>query len=167
MSHQEHAQTATLHKAQVAVITCSDTRTQENDTSGEFIVQSIRESGHEIVSRVIVREDPGLLLHSLESAVRDGASIVLINGGTGLSKRDNTFEALSRVLESPLPGFGELFRSLSYEEIGAASMLSRAQAGRYSHAMVFSMPGSTPAVKLAMTKLILPQIGHIVSELTK
>jgi len=167
MSYQEHTQTAKLHSAQVAVITCSDTRTEENDTSGAFIVQSIQDAGHDVVSRVIVREDPGLLLHSLEKAIQAGASIVLINGGTGLSKRDNTFEALSGVLESPLPGFGELFRYLSYEEIGAASMLSRAQAGRYGNAMVFSMPGSTPAVKLAMTKLILPQIGHIVSELTK
>ena len=167
MSYQEHTQKAKHHVAKVAVITCSDTRTEENDTSGAFILQSVRDAGHEVVSSVIVREDPGLLLHSLETAVKAGASIVLINGGTGLSKRDNTFEALSRVLESPLPGFGELFRSLSYEEIGAASMLSGAKAGRYSHAMVFSMPGSTPAVKLAMTKLILPQIGHIVSELTK
>ena len=153
--------------ARIAIITCSDTRTGETDTSGAFISTSAANAGHQIVSHVIVRDDPSLILLSLEDAIHQSAQIILINGGTGISKRDNTFDALSAVFDTTIPGFGELFRSLSFEEIGSASMLSRAQAGRYGSSIIFSMPGSTGAVRLAMSQLILPQIGHLISEMEK
>ena len=167
MTQHAHTEAGKDRTAQIAVITCSDTRTKETDSSGTLIVRSVTEAGHHLVSHVIVREDPALILHSLDAAIHESANIILINGGTGISKRDNTFEVLSKLLDTQLPGFGELFRSLSFAEIGSASMLSRAQAGRYRSAIVFSMPGSTGAVRLAMTQLILPQLGHLVSELEK
>ncbi|MDA1028166.1 MAG: molybdenum cofactor biosynthesis protein MoaB [Bacteroidetes bacterium] len=167
MSASLHELNAATQKARISVITCSDTRTINSDTSGAFIVDTIKTAGHELVSYVITPDDSALLARAIIQAKKERADLILINGGTGISKRDNTFDTLSRMIESPLPGYGELFRYLSFKEIGASAMLSRAQAGRMGDTFIFSMPGSTSAVHLAMTTLILPQIGHIVQETRK
>jgi len=153
--------------AQISVITCSDTRTEQEDTSGATIKDYLSKAGHKVLGYLIMPDDPDTIRRSITAQIDAGAKIILINGGTGISKRDNTFDTLAQMFDSPLPGFGELFRYLSFEEIGAASMMSRAQAGLIGRTIVFSMPGSTNAVKLAMSRLILPQIGHLTGELTK
>jgi molybdenum cofactor biosynthesis protein B len=151
-----------------AVLTISDTRTEDTDKSGQFILDSLKSAGHEVRGYRIVKDDPDQILDFIDETANSGTiQAVLINGGTGISKRDNTFEALDSLFEKKLEGFGELFRMLSYEEIGAAAMLSRASAGTYRGMIVFSMPGSTAAVRLAMEKLILPEIGHVVRELSR
>ncbi|MFI5398013.1 MAG: molybdenum cofactor biosynthesis protein B [Candidatus Binatia bacterium] len=144
-----------------AVITVSDTRTIETDRSGQRIQQLLVEHGHRIEHYQILKDEPELISAAIRSAP-PRAEIVIISGGTGLAQRDTTFEAVSRLIEKEISGFGELFRMLSYEEIGAAAMLSRATAGVVGSRVVFSVPGSTAAVELAMTKLILPELGHVV-----
>ena len=150
------------------VITVSDTRTEETDTSGQLIRQRLDEAGHSTIAYHIVPDDPTrirpLLTELLGQADLDA---VLISGGTGIARRDVTFDAIHEMLEKHLPGFGELFRALSYEEIGSAALLSRAASGTVGDKVVFSIPGSSGAVRLAMEKLILPELGHIVSELRK
>ncbi|NDJ85682.1 MAG: MogA/MoaB family molybdenum cofactor biosynthesis protein [Chloroflexi bacterium] len=170
-SYHDHQASAAENASAVpcAVITVSDTRTVESDTSGQIIQQMLRDAGHTITAYHIVKDDPhqiGLLLDSLS---RDSgpARVILINGGTGISPRDRTYDVVSRRLQKTLPGFGELFRMLSFEEIGAAAMLSRAVAGVYRNRVILSMPGSTNAVKLAMQRLILPQIQHLAWEVTR
>ena len=163
--HHEHKARAPK-SARVAVITCSDTRTKENDTGGAAIVDGLKAAGHALVSHEIVRDEPALILAAIERAA--GAQAVLITGGTGISSRDSTFEAVSALLARPLPGFGELFRMLSYAEIGSAAMLSRAAAGvTRDGRLIFAMPGSPSAVKLAMEKLVLPELGHLLEELAR
>jgi len=164
MSHTGHRRHAPRTVA-VAVITVSDTRTPENDESGLLIVDLCEKAGHTVTARRIVPDDPDAVRAALDHFLDDAAvEAVLVNGGTGISGRDRTFEAISELIETPIPGFGELFRSLSYAEIGAAAMLSRAAAGLASGRPVFSMPGSPAAVRLAMEKLILPEIGHVLAE---
>ncbi len=167
MSAKDHENKAAGMSARVSVITCSDTRTVDSDTSGNHIVTQIQNAQHHLLSYQIIRDDPALIVDCVYQQVQQGADVILVNGGTGISSRDNSFEALGQIIESHIPGFGELFRMLSYEEIGAAAFLSRAQAGRIQRSVVFSMPGSTPAVRLAMEKLILPQIAHLIAELRK
>lgn len=151
------------------VITVSDTRTTETDKSGQMMINLLEAEGHKIVEYEIVKDDE----ESIKQAVLRGCSssevdVILTNGGTGIAKRDVTIETVSRLFEKELSGFGELFRMLSYQEdIGSAAILSRAIAGVISDKAVFSTPGSTGAVKLAMNKLILPEIGHVVRELRK
>jgi molybdenum cofactor biosynthesis protein B len=140
---------------------------EECTTSGAAILDFIRETDHELLGYQVVPDDPATIQRCITVQIEAGANVILMNGGTGISKRDNTFDALAKMFDSPLPGFGELFRLLSYEEIGAAAMMSRAHAGIIGRTAVFSMPGSTNAVNLAMTKLILPQLGHIGGELRK
>jgi molybdenum cofactor biosynthesis protein B len=138
----------------------SDTRTAETDGSGRRIQEILRAGGHRVAHYAIVRDEPELivaLLRDLPAAVE----VAIMNGGTGLARRDSTYEAVTRLLEKEITGFGELFRMLSYEQIGAAAMLSRASAGVMGHRVVFSLPGSTAAVELAMTKLIVPALGHV------
>jgi molybdopterin adenylyltransferase len=148
------------------VITISDTRTEANDSSGNAIVELLTAAGHEIVGRRIVRDEPPMVLEAVQSA--DGAAdVVITTGGTGITSRDSTVEAIETVLDKRLDGFGELFRVLSYEQIGAAAMLSRASAGTMGRVAVFALPGSEHAVRLAITKLILPEIGHVVRELRR
>lgn len=149
-----------------AVLTVSDTRTPETDTSGALIRRKLEEAGHRVVFYQIVKDEPdrigGLLDHLVEETE---AQAILLNGGTGIAPRDTTFDAVSARLEKLLPGFGELFRMLSWEQVGPAAMLSRAVAGVYRNRLVFSMPGSTNAVTVAMDRLIVPELDHLVWEL--
>jgi molybdopterin adenylyltransferase len=143
-----------------AVLTCSDSRTEIDDHSGSLIRSLLTDAGHEVVSYQIVREDPGYVTDALHKAA--GVSrVILVNGGTGVSPRDGTVEAVQDFIEVTLPGFGELFRSLSFAEIGAAAMLSRAVGGIGRGVLVFAMPGSTAAVRLAMNQLIVPELRHL------
>ena len=166
MSHSEHEELSKDTPVRCAVITVSDTRTQETDKSGTLIKSLLAEKGFELVHYQIVPDEPEEIVQLLES-LPGKAEAILFNGGTGISKRDRTFEAISSRLEKTLPGFGEIFRVLSYEEIGAAAMLSRATAGLYNNTLVFSMPGSSNAVGLAMEKLILPQLKHLTWEVLR
>jgi len=144
-----------------AVITVSDSRRTETDRSGQRIQELLRNQGHRIEYYAILKDEPDLITRAV-CAAPVSAEVIIINGGTGLARRDTTFEAVSRLLEKEIAGFGELFRMLSFEEIGAAAMLSRATAGVAGNRVVFSVPGSPAAVELAMTRLILPQLGHVV-----
>jgi molybdenum cofactor biosynthesis protein B len=148
------------------VLTISDTRTDANDASGDAIVELLTGAGHTVVGRRIVRDDPEAVREAVQSNVRT-ADAIITTGGTGITVRDSTYEAISALLNKRLDGFGELFRMLSYAEIGAAAMLSRATAGSIDRTAVFSLPGSEHAVRLAMTKLILPEVGHVVRELRR
>jgi molybdopterin adenylyltransferase len=148
------------------VVTISDTRTEATDSSGNAIADLLTAGGHEVVGRRIVRDEPAVVRDVVQWAA-SGADVVITTGGTGITSRDSTFEAIESVLEKRLDGFGELFRMLSYDEIGAAAMLSRASAGTLGRVAVFSLPGSEHAVRLAVAKLILPEIGHVVRELRR
>ena len=154
--------------AKVYVITCSDSRTEETDLGGLILREALTQVGHSLVGSAIVPDDPQRISAELDRAHAAGAQFALVTGGTGLSSRDSTFEAISRAVARPLPGFGELFRMLSYEEIGSAAMLSRALAGQLQSGLfVFAMPGSPEAVRLAIEKLILPELTHILEELSR
>jgi molybdenum cofactor biosynthesis protein B len=148
------------------VVTISDTRTESDDTSGDAIVELIEAGGHELAGRCLVRDDPPAVRDAVASGAAS-ASVVITTGGTGITSRDSTYEAIAALLEKRLDGFGELFRMLSYEEVGSAAMMSRACAGTIGRSVVFALPGSENAVRLAMTKLILPEMGHIVRELRR
>ena len=168
MSSQEHRKAAQGQgSVPIAIVTVSDTRTPESDVSGQLIRTLAEAAGHQIVAYRIVRDEPDEVLHALEEFVAGAARLVIFNGGTGIGRRDRTYDVISRVIEKPLPGFGELFRMLSYEQVGAAAMLSRATAGVYRERIVFSTPGSPGAVQLAMEKLILPEIQHLAWELVR
>jgi len=136
----------------------------ETDTSGFAISEALTSAGHEVVGRRIVRDDPDQV-GEIVRAEAGKVGAILTTGGTGITARDSTYEAISRLLDKRLDGFGELFRMLSYEQIGAAAMLSRACAGSIGTTAIFALPGSEHAVRLAMDKLILPEIGHVVREL--
>ncbi|MDA1051195.1 MAG: MogA/MoaB family molybdenum cofactor biosynthesis protein [Planctomycetota bacterium] len=148
-----------------AVITVSDTRTVETDTGGAEVVRLLTESGHVIVEREIVPDEPGRMRPLLES-YRDNnrVDVVLMTGGTGISSRDQTYETVTALITKPLPGYGELFRMLSHQEIGAAAMLSRATGGLMHRTVLLTMPGSRAAVRLAMQRVILPELSHLVRE---
>ena len=156
-THHKHD----VHGIGCAVITVSDTRTAENDGSGQRIQQLLQAQEHRIAHYQILKDEPDQIVAAL-AALPSGVEVVIINGGTGVAPRDTTYEAVTRLLDKEITGFGELFRMLSYEQIGAAAMLSRATAGVAGKRIVFSVPGSTAAVELAMTKLILPTLGHVV-----
>ncbi|MFQ5568090.1 MAG: molybdenum cofactor biosynthesis protein B [Rhodothermales bacterium] len=167
MSHKAHRTSAEQYaKIRCAVITISDTRTEETDRSGGLTQVRLEKAGHTTVLYRIVPDEPAIIRQVLQK-LAGKVEVVLFNGGTGISKRDQTYEAISSMLEKKLPGFGELFRMLSYEEIGPAAMLSRATAGVYQNTLVFSMPGSLNAVKLALDKLILPDLKHFVWEIVR
>jgi molybdenum cofactor biosynthesis protein B len=148
------------------VLTISDTRTEANDTSGDAIASALEAAGHQLAGRRIVRDDPDTV-RQIVAEETGRVDVVIATGGTGITSRDSTYEAIAGLLQKRLDGFGELFRMLSYEEIGAAAMMSRACAGTIGRTAVFSLPGSENAVRLAMTKLILPEIGHLVRELRR
>lgn len=143
-----------------AVLTVSDTRTVETDSSGACIRDLLHDAGHRVAHYAIHSDEPEQILAAMAALPHD-VQVVLLSGGTGIAPRDTTYEAIVSLIDKPLQGFGELFRMLSYEQIGAAAMLSRAVAGVAGTRVLFSMPGSRAAVELAMTKLILPQIGHV------
>jgi molybdenum cofactor biosynthesis protein B len=152
----------------LAVLTVSDTRTLETDSSGALIVALAGESGHRVVERAIVPDEPDSMRAFLQRlSARDEIDAVLITGGTGISARDQTYETVSSLLTKPIPGYGELFRMLSYAEIGPACVLSRALGGLMGQMVLLVMPGSRAAVQLAMTKIILPELPHLVREARK
>ena len=164
---QEHRGAAPESVA-CAVVTISDTRTPATDKSGTLIVEFLEGAGHCVIDRQIVPDEPDKIRPLLmQYGLRSDIDAVLLTGGTGVSPRDRTFETISAMLTKPLPGYGELFRMLSYQEIGAAAMLSRALGGLMGSMVVLTMPGSTAAVRLAMEKLVMPELGHIVREATK
>ncbi|WP_421657242.1 MogA/MoaB family molybdenum cofactor biosynthesis protein [Leptothermofonsia sp. ETS-13] len=149
-----------------AVLTVSDTRTIETDKSGQRIQQLLEAAGHGVVAYAVVKDDPDQIRSHLEAlSQRSDLDALIFNGGTGIAPRDTTYDAIERLLEKTLPGFGELFRWLSYQEIGSRAIASRAIAGVFQTKLVFSLPGSTNAVTLAMEKLILPELKHLVSQL--
>ena len=151
-----------------AIVTVSDTRTIETDRSGQLIRQLLHDAGHQVVAYVILKDEPVQIQAELmQLSQRADLAAVIINGGTGIAPRDTTYDAIAALLEKTLPGFGELFRWLSYQDIGSRAMASRAIAGVFRAKLVFSIPGSTGAVTLAMQTLILPELRHLVSQLTQ
>ncbi|MET0152836.1 MAG: MogA/MoaB family molybdenum cofactor biosynthesis protein [Candidatus Binatia bacterium] len=160
MSVHEHRESAIRH-AGCAVLTISDTRTRSDDRSGARLKELLAGAGHEVLRYDIVPDNPVRIREALQPLFADSTiQAIFLSGGTGIAPRDTTFEAVRSLLEKEIEGFGELFRALSYQEIGAAAMLSRATAGIVAGKIVFSMPGSTAAVELAMEKLALPELGH-------
>lgn len=152
----------------VAVLTISDTRTPETDTGGDVAEELITGAGHEVVAREIVRDEAANIRNTLvDLLARADVDAIVTTGGTGISGRDTTYEVIDRMIEKKLDGFGELFRMLSYEEIGAAAVLSRAVAGAVGTKLVASLPGSRNAVRLGVEKLLVPEMAHIVFELRK
>lgn len=167
VSVTEHRQSAPA-SVSVHVITVSDTRTLETDTSGETIAQLLADRGHRLQGRTLLKDDPGAVRASVEALTADpDVQVVITTGGTGITARDSTFEAVDRLLQKRLDGFGELFRMLSYQEIGAAAMLSRATAGLTNRRVIILLPGSEHAVRLAMEKLVLPELAHLVREASR
>jgi molybdenum cofactor biosynthesis protein B len=168
MSYAEHIKSAQAITVHCAVVTLSDTRTLETDTSGKKIAELLEIAGHLLLDHRILRDDPMALEFSLtELSGRDDIDVILTTGGTGISRRDQTVAVIEKILEQPLPGFGELFRQLSYTQIGSGAMLSRAVGGIARGKLIFAMPGSAASVELAMTKLILPELRHLVHETQK
>jgi len=150
------------------VLTVSDTRTEETDTSGRAIADLLSAAGHVAIGRAIVKDDPDQVRRVVrEQLANPGVQVVIATGGTGITSRDSTYEAIDGLLQKRLDGFGELFRMLSYEEIGAAAMMSRACAGLASGRIVVSLPGSEAAVRLAMEKLLIPELGHLVQQASR
>jgi len=167
MSDEAHKKNAPVSVG-CAVITVSDTREEDTDCSGRMLRQLLSEAGHTVCSYSIVKDEPDQIREQLAQLGRNPAcQAILINGGTGISPRDRTCEAVWALLDKRLDGFGELFRVLSFNEMGSAAMLSRALAGTIGRQVVFCMPGSPHAVRLATTRLILPELGHLLGELTK
>ena len=150
------------------VITVSDTRTEATDTGGRAVAELLTAAGHEIAGRTIVKDDPDLVRDSIGRQLANPAvQAIITTGGTGITSRDCTYEAVSAMLWKRLDGFGEIFRALSYEQIGSAAMLSRAVAGTIAGRVIFALPGSEAAVRLAVEKLIVPELGHLVREATR
>jgi molybdenum cofactor biosynthesis protein B len=150
------------------VITVSDTRTPETDTGGALLAEALAGAGHTVVARRIVRDEPAEIEAALRAALaEEGVRAILVTGGTGLAPRDVTPETVEPLLDRVIPGFGELFRMLSYEDVGSAALLSRALAGLARGRVVFVLPGSRGALRLALDKLILPEIGHLAGEAVK
>ena len=166
MSHEEHRREGP-RLVRLAVVTASDSRGEAQDTSGAFLRQAAAAAGHPVVAYRVVKDEPDAIRAALDEALAAGAQVILVNGGTGISERDRTYETVAALLEKRLDGFGELFRMLSYAEIGSAAMMSRAVAGIWRRCAVFSMPGSTAAVRLAWEKLIAAELSHLVRELEK
>ena len=150
------------------VITVSDTRTEDTDTGGRAVVDLLTAAGHEIVGRTIVKDDPEQLRDAIGRQLANPAvQAIITTGGTGITSRDSTYEAVNAMLWKRLDGFGELFRMLSYEQIGSAAMMSRALAGIVAGRVVVSLPGSEAAVRLALEKLLVPELGHLVREASR
>jgi molybdenum cofactor biosynthesis protein B len=150
------------------VITVSDTRTDANDTSGNAIVSLLEHAGHAVAGRTIVKDDPDLVRGTVERQLANPeVQVIITTGGTGITSRDSTYEAIDGLLQKRLDGFGELFRVLSYEQIGPAAMMSRATAGLVAGRIVISLPGSEAAVRLGMERLLIPELGHLVQQASK
>ena len=166
-SQQHKVLAAGKGPVRVAIITVSDSRTPETDTNRQFLEGVIEASGNLLAAYRLIRDEPDQVVAVLDELAGTDAQVLIWNGGTGISRRDTTFDALSGRLEKTLPGFGEIFRMLSYEQVGAAAMLSRAVAGTYRGKLVFSTPGSPAAVRLAWEKLIQPELQHLAWEITR
>lgn len=151
----------------IAIVTVSDTRTPETDTNYHYLKPQIEAAGHVVVGYRIIKDEPTQVDAVLDELAASDARLILFNGGTGIAPRDTTFDALSRKFEKVMPGFGELFRMLSYDQVGAAAMLSRASAGVYRNKVIISTPGSPAAVQLAWEKLIAPEIAHLAWEVVR
>ncbi len=171
--HAHDAGPAAEHKARAPVhvsafvVTCSDSRDAARDESGRVLRDGLEAAGHTLAGSVVVKDDPDAIRGALEAARESGARAVLFTGGTGIGRRDCTVETLRPLFEKELPGFGELFRMLSYRQVGSAAMMSRATAGTYQGMILFALPGSPKAVRLALDALILPELGHAVRELSR
>ncbi len=162
--HHHKALAAEQGAIPVAVVTVSDSRTEANDANKHYLEAALREAGHTLSAYRLIKDEPAQVLDVLDSLVGDEARVILFNGGTGISRRDTTIDVLDAKLEKHLPGFGELFRMLSYEQIGSAAMFSRATAGVYRGKVIIATPGSPAAVKLAWEKLIVPELQHLAWE---
>lgn len=168
-SYRDHEQSArSVSGLGFAILTLSDSRTEETDKSGRFLRETLQQAGHVLAHYGVLPDDMSQLRATLRALLdRGDVHVIVTNGGTGISARDSTCEVVTELLEKTLDGFGELFRMLSYEEIGAAAMLSRAVGGIVRGRVVFALPGSTNAVRLGFEKLILPQVAHLYRELHK
>jgi len=162
------------HKAQAPasvrcfILTVSDTRVHETDASGRAIAELLTTAGHQVAGRVIVKDDPDLVRGAVERQLASpDVHVVITTGGTGIASRDSTYEAVSGMLQKRLDGFGELFRMLSYQQVGSAAMMSRACAGLAAGRIVICLPGSEAAVRLAMEKLVIPELGHLVQQASR
>lgn len=168
MAYDQHQQGASSIVARCAVVTLSDTRTETTDTSGGRIRELLSDAGHVVARYAIIPDDPDRLSSLFDELLgADAIDVILTTGGTGISRRDNTIAIVEARLTLPLPGFGELFRMLSWEQIGSGAMLSRAAGGVAQGKLLFAMPGSTKACELAMTKLILPELKHLMQQMRK
>ena len=162
--HKAHAPRA----VRCVVCTVSDSKTPETDTSGQTLQALLKDAGHEVVGYHLVRDEPSQVHGVIHQACTNPTvQAVIFTGGTGITSRDQTFEAIDALLEKRLPGFGELFRMLSYQEVGAAAMLSRAQLGVHARRIVVSLPGSSNACRLALEKLVIPELSHLVREVSR
>ncbi len=167
MGHKEHKEKS-IRNVDCKVITVSDTRTEENDSSGQAIIKMLKDNLHTVSLYRIVKDEPSEIRRVIEfGGLNSGIQAIILNGGTGISKRDSTYEVVRSLIEKRLDGFGEIFRYLSYKEIGPSAVMSRAVAGTYKGRIVFSMPGSEGAVRLAMEKIILREMGHMVWEINR
>ncbi len=164
-STQQHREIAAEEgPVSVAIVTVSDSRTPETDTNAAFLREQLEAEGNSVIAYQIIKDEPDQVSDLLDKMAGTDAQIILFNGGTGIAPRDTTFDVLNRKLEKTLPGFGELFRMFSYDQVGAAAMLSRATAGVYRGKVVISTPGSNAAVRLAWEKLIGPELQHLAWE---
>ncbi|HEV2985858.1 MAG TPA: molybdenum cofactor synthesis domain-containing protein [Vicinamibacterales bacterium] len=167
MSQREHKAQAP-RSIRCFVLTVSDTRTEESDASGRTIADLLTGAGHTVAGRAIVKDDPDLVRDVITRQIANPEiQVIITTGGTGITSRDSTYEAVSAMLEKRLDGFGELFRMLSFEQIGSAAMMSRACAGLVAKRIVVSLPGSEGAVQLAMQRLLIPELGHLVQQASK
>jgi molybdenum cofactor biosynthesis protein B len=167
MSVVEH-KTAAPVSVRCFVVTVSDTRKVDDDASGQAVIEALTAAGHIVTGRTVVRDDPDMVHSTIERHLADvGVQVIITTGGTGITSRDSTYEAISTLLEKRLDGFGELFRMLSYQEIGPAAMMTRAVAGLVARRIVIALPGAPAAVRLAMEKLVIPELGHLVQQASK
>lgn len=168
MGADEHRKRAGHGPITVAIVTVSDSRTPETDSNKQYIEARMAELGHHVAAYRLIKDEPDQVAAAIEElSAMPSVQIVLFNGGTGISPRDTTYDVISRYLEKELTGFGEIFRMISYQDIGAAAMLSRATAGVYRNTLLVSMPGSSNAVKTALEKLVIPEINHLAWEIVR
>ena len=168
MSYKDHQSAAKSISVRCAIVTLSDTRTPETDVSGKRIADLLASDHHHVHERHVIPDDPDRLAQLLEELLGlPELDAILTTGGTGITHRDQTIAVIEKIIDAPLPGFGELFRMLSWQQIGSGAILSRAVGGVARKKLIFAMPGSTAAVELAMTKLILPELRHLMHQLRK
>ncbi len=166
MGHLEHKKQA-LKSISFSVLTLSDTRTEAEDKSGSIIKESMLSAGHKLSSYIVIKEDPGIIGATLRHILEGNSDVVITNGGTGLTKRDGTIEVARKIFTKELEGFGELFRLLSFHQIGPSAMLSRATAGIANGKLLICLPGSSKGVRLALERIILPEVSHMVWEINR